>query len=237
MKRIYNFSFVVLFLFSLITTALFAQPDGISVAKSGNSYIVNFSLQQYDFSSITNEGKDYVEINIPGYGTEAVVGMPALPQISFNLFIPNVQQIPSVIVNSVDKSVEKLNQRVYPKQLYWSRDRSLSDKPFAINSDYYNSVGIEKPLVSFSENFVVGGVSGVMITINPFAYNPKENKLTITNSASFEVKLSSAVESTTLKSDVFNEFLENILVGYQPLRSLKSMRYLIITSPTFEAEL
>ena len=99
MKRIYNFSFVVLFLFSLITTALFAQPDGISVAKSGNSYIVNFSLQQYDFSSITNEGKDYVEINIPGYGTEAVVGMPALPQISFNLFIPNVQQIPSVIVN------------------------------------------------------------------------------------------------------------------------------------------
>ncbi|MBK7227650.1 MAG: T9SS type A sorting domain-containing protein [Ignavibacteriales bacterium] len=237
MKRIYNFSFVVLFLFSLITTALFAQPDGISVAKSGNSYIVNFSLQQYDFSSITNEGKDYVEINIPGYGTEAVVGMPALPQISFNLFIPNDQQIPSVIVNSVDKSVEKLNQKVYPKQMYWSRDRSLSDKPFAINSDYYNSVGIEKPLVSFSENFVVGGVSGVMITINPFAYNPKENKLTITNSASFEVKLSSAVESTTLKSDVFNDFLENILVGYQPLRSLKSMRYLIITAPTFEAGL
>ena len=89
MKRIYNFSFVVLFLFSLITTALFAQPEGISVTKSGNSYLVSFSLQQFDFSSINKEGNDYVEINIPGYGTEPEVGMPALPQISFNLFFLN----------------------------------------------------------------------------------------------------------------------------------------------------
>ena len=88
-----------------------------------------------------------------------------------------------------------LDKKVYPKQMYWSRERSLSERPFVINSDYYNSTGIEKSLVNISEPFVIGGVSGVMVTVFPFAYNPKENKLTITNSATFEVKLNSQREN------------------------------------------
>ena len=231
------FVFAVLVSVTFISTTLFAQPEGISVVKTQSGYSVNFSLQQYDFSSITKEGNDYVEINIPNYGTESEVGMPALPQITFNLFIPGDQVVPSVTINSVDKSTQTLDKKIYPKQMYWSRERSLSDRPFTINSDYYNSVGIEKPLVKISEPFVVGGVSGVMVTINPFAYNPKDDKLTITNTASFDIKLSSVGEATIIKSEAYNEFLKNVLVGYQPTESLLAMRYLIITAPTFEAGL
>jgi len=218
-------------------TTLFAQPEGISVVKTQNGYYVNFSLQQYDFSSITKEGNDYVEINIPNYGTQSEVGIPALPQITFNLFIPSDDIVPSVTINSTDKSTQTLDKKIFPKQMYWSRERSLSERPFTINSDYYNTAGIEKSLVKISEPFVVGGVSGVMVTINPFAYNPKDDKLTITNAASFDIKLSSVGEATIIKSEVYNEFLKNVLVGYQPTESLSAMRYLIITAPTFEAGL
>ncbi len=237
MKRIYSFLFVVLFSFSLMITTLFAQPEGISVVKTNNGYSINFSLQQFNFSSISKEGNDFVEINIPNYGTESEVGMPALPQLSFNLFIPNEEAIPSVTINSVDRTIQTLDKKIYPKQMYWSRERSLSDRPFIINTDYYNSAGIEKPVVKISEPFVVGGVSGVMVTINPFAYNPQNDQLTITSSASFDIKLSSTGESTTLKSETYNEFLKNVLVGYQPTEALLAMRYLIITAPTFEAGL
>ena len=89
MKRIYSFFFIVMFSFSLMISTLFAQPEGISVVKTSNGYTVNFSLQQYKFSSISKEGNEYVELNVPGYGPEPEVGMPALTQISFNLFIPN----------------------------------------------------------------------------------------------------------------------------------------------------
>ena len=61
--------------------------------------------------------------------------------------------------------------------MYWSREYSLSDRPFTINSDYYNSNGIAKPTVNISDPFIVGGVSGVMVTINPFAYNPKRKQI------------------------------------------------------------
>jgi hypothetical protein len=226
-----------MFSFSLMISTLFAQPEGISVVKTLNGYTVNFSLQQYNFSSISKEGNEYIEINIPGYGAEPEVGMPALPHISFNLFIPNANQKPTVSINSINKSELMIDKKIYPKQMYWSREYSLSDRPFTINSDYYNSDGIPKPTVNISEPFIVGGVSGVMVTINPFAYNPTENKLEITDNASFEIKINSSQESTYLKSQVYNEFLKSVLVSYQPTEALQSMRYLIITSPTFEAGL
>ena len=237
MKHYFSLVFAVLVSFTIISTTLFAQPEGISVVKTSNGYSVDFSLLQYNFSSITKEGSDYTEINIPGYGTEPEVGMPALPQITFNLFIPGGQVIPSLIIKSVYKSTLTLDNKIFPKQMYWSKENPFSDRPFTINSDYYASEGVIKPLVKFSEPFVLGGVSGVMVTINPFEYNPKEDKLTITGSASFDINIASTGESATLKSEAYNEFLENILVGYQPTESLLAMRYLIITAPTFEAGL
>ncbi len=237
MKHLFSFIFTVLISITFIGTNLFAQPEGISVVKTANGYSVNFSLQQYNFSSITKEGNDYTEIIIPNYGTESEVGMPALPQISFNLFLPSDDQKLTVSINSFDQSTQILDKKIYPKQMYWSRENSFSARPFTINSDYYNSVGVEKPLVKLSEPFVVGGVSGVMVTINPFAYNPKDDKLTVTSTASFEINLSLVGEATTLKSEAYNEFLKNVLVGYQPTEALLAMRYLIITAPTFEAGL
>ncbi|MDP2362525.1 MAG: C25 family cysteine peptidase, partial [Ignavibacteria bacterium] len=85
--------------------------------------------------------------------------------------------------------------------------------------------------------FVIGGISGVMVTIYPFSYNPKENKLAITSSATFEINVNAELELQVYKSEVYNEFLKNVLVGYQPTESLLTMRYLIITAPTFEAGL
>ena len=237
MKRIYSFLFVVLFSFSLMITTLFAQPEGISVTKSNNGYIVNFSLQQYNFTSIAETGGEYIDIKIPGYGVTPDVGMPALPQISFNLFIPTDEQKPTVSINFFDQSTQILDKKVYPKQMYWSRERSLSERPFVINSDYYSSTGIEKPLINISEPFVIGGVSVVMVTVFPFSYNPKDNKLSIINSATFEINFNAEFESPVNKSEAYNEFLRNVLVGYEPTESLLSMRYLIITAPTFEAGL
>jgi len=103
-------------------TTLFAQPEGISVIKTQSGYSVNFSLQQYYFSSITKEGREYIDIQIPGYGVTPDVGMPALPQISFNLFIPSDDQKPTVSINSVDQSTQILDKKVYPKQMYRSRE-------------------------------------------------------------------------------------------------------------------
>ncbi len=86
MKRIYSFLFVVLFSFSLMITTLFAQPEGISVAKSNNGYVVNFSLQQYNFTSIAEAGGEYIDIKIPGYGVTPDVGMPASTTNFFQSF-------------------------------------------------------------------------------------------------------------------------------------------------------
>ena len=95
MKHYFNFVFAVLFTISIISINIFAQPEGISVVKSTNGYSVNFSLQQYNFTSVSDGGSEFVDIKIPGYGVTPDVGMPGLPQISFNLFLPSDEQKPT----------------------------------------------------------------------------------------------------------------------------------------------
>ncbi len=80
----------------------------------------------------------------------------------------------------------------------WEKNKSLDDRPFTINQSYYNSRGIERQLVSLSEPFNIGGVSGIMITIYPFNYNPKDNELAITSSGTFEIILNDPVETEAM---------------------------------------
>ena len=126
MKHYFSFVFAVLFTISIISTNLFAQPEGISVVKSTNGYSVNFSLQQYNFTSVSDGGSEFVDIKIPGYGITPEVGMPALPQISFNLFLPSDEQKATFSINSFDQSTQTLDKKVYPKQML----------PFVIVSSY-----------------------------------------------------------------------------------------------------
>ena len=237
MKHYFGFVFVVLLSATFFSTTLFAQPEGISIVKTNNGYKVNFSLMPFEYNQVFGNGKEFLDIKISGYGVTPDVGLPALPLISFNLFIGDDEKSPSVRILSQDIKTITLDKQIYPKQMPWEKNKSLDDRPFTINQSYYNSRGIERQLVSLSEPFNIGGVSGIMITIYPFNYNPKDNELAITSSGTFEIILNDPVETEARKSDSFNDFLKGIFVNYQPQQSIKSMRMLIITAPTFESGL
>jgi hypothetical protein len=84
---------------------------------------------------------------------------------------------------------------------------------------------------------VIAGVKGVMVTLYPFNYNPKDKKLTVISEGSFEIILNRQPSVEQTKSKSFNDFLSGVFVNYEGIPSENMMRYLIITDPQFQAGL
>ena len=236
MKKLYPL-FVLIFSFILITDSLAYTPQGISLIKNSDGYTINFDLPSYQLNTITVNNENYYTIEIPEYGVVNEVGLPALPQLSFDMFIPYGENNPSVSINRVVSEIQEMKQKIYPFQAPWEKNSSLSERPFTIDRNYYNSAGKTYDPINISEPFIINGVKGVTVTIHPFNYSPAENRLTIISSAQFKLNLNGTVLPVTGKSAVFNNFFKNIFVNYEYGTERSNENYLIITAPAYEADL
>lgn len=237
MKHLHCFFSIFIILFLLISgLSLAAVPDGISLTKTPQGYHIDFTLPTFHFESVTAEGEEYLQILIKDYGVLPDVGLPALPIISFNLFIPYTEPKPVVEIKNVVSSERILKNKIYPFQMPWEKTKPLDERPFTIDINYYNSTGnITQPLVQITDPFVIAGVKGVTVTVFPFRYNPIENRLIIVNNASIDILLSQQVSPVTNKSNHLNEYLKSVFVNYESSSPRAASKYLIITDPSFEA--
>lgn len=225
-------------LFSCISFNLWAfVPKGITLNKISDGYSINFVLPSYQMIPLTVDGQQYYKFEIPDYGIINEIGLPALPQLSFDMFIPYSEENASLTVTGINTEVKEIKYKVYPFQQPWDKNRPISERPFTIDRNYYNSTGKIYPSIELSAPFIINGVKGVMVTIHPFNYNPLENKLTVINSAGFKLNLRQYVSPVSGKSETFNNFFNNIFVNYEYTSKRLGSNYLIITAPEYEADL
>jgi hypothetical protein len=222
-------------IFVIYGMAAASVPDGVSLTKTQQGYHIDFSLPGYQFEQVTAEGREYLQLTIPEYGVNPVVGLPALPIISFNLFISQTESQPGFELKDNVVSEMILKHKIYPVQMPWEKSSSLDERPFAIDLNYYNSTGnMDQSFIRISEPFIIGGVKGVTITLFPFRYNPGEDRLYITSTGAVEILFNNPVSPVTDKSFTFNQFLSKVFVNYEWSDPRLTSKYLIITDPSFE---
>ena len=236
MKKLYSL-FVLILSISFINVSLAYVPEGISLDKNSGGYTISFNLPSYHLNTVTVNNENYYTIDIADYGVISEAGLPALPQLSFNMFIPYSEVNPSVSVVRISSEIMELKQNIYPFQPPWEKNYDLSDRPFTIDRNYYNSSGKTYEPIEISEPFIINGVKGIIVTIHPFNYNPLQNELTITNSAEFRLNLNNSVVPVSGKSVSFNNFFENIFANYEFTGERSGGNYLIITDPAYEADM
>jgi hypothetical protein len=213
-------------------------PRGIYLTKEGKNYIINFSLPEIAYNTVEAEGELYYRLNVNDYGKTSAAGLPELPIVSFNLFIPVDDQSASVEELQMMKETIMLEHKVYPAQYPWEKTNPFEERPFIINRSYYGSTGeMNNPFVKISEPFIIAGIKGVIVTLYPFSYNPVENKLVVVKSGTVRVKLEREYSVVQNLPDDMNNFLKEIFVNYDYPSSMSTMNYLIITAPSYESSL
>ena len=238
MKNLYYFLTSSIFCFIIISGSINASvPKGISLIKVSDGYTINFVLPAYEFKIESAENEQYYRVELPSYGVISEVGLPALPQLSFNMFIAFQEGNPVVNVRQINSEVKELKHKIYPFQQPWEKNNPISERPFTIDHNYYNSGGKVYPPIEISEPFIINGVKGIIVTIHPFNYSPVENKLIVINSGEFKLSLSNYVTPVSGKSRTFNNFFKNIFVNYEYSTEMSGGNYLVITAPAYEADL
>lgn len=212
--------------------------DGLQIEQRNDVYkfIVEVPFSQTDL--VTVEDENFLLFSVDGYGIKSEIGLPQLPQLTFN-FIIDKNEFPKVLT-ILEKSLSErtLDARVYPFQEPWPKNLPKEERKFTIDRDYYSSKGNEnEPLIKISEPFVVRGVTAVRITLIPFRYNPSADKLTIIESFEIELHSLTSAGKNIVCDRNYDELFSNAFVNYEGSARLNGTNYLIITDPQFEADL
>ncbi len=90
-------------------------------------------------------------------------------------------------------------------------------------------------MIRLSEPVIIGGVKAVLVTIQPFRYDPAEGRLKVTKNAKFRIGLSAGIPSYTGIGSSFREIFSAISLNPETIDFAGTNNYLIITPPEYES--
>jgi subtilisin-like proprotein convertase family protein len=228
-------AFTAALMLCLVSTVYSQFDNGIRLIESSSGYEMLFSLPGYSSQTLTREGDTYELLNIDNYGVTPDEGLPMLPQLSFILILNPAETSPGLEITSQFTEDKYLPSKIFPAQAPWVKSRSLKDRPFTINKEYYKTTGsINSPLVKISEPLIIAGVKAVIVSISPFRYDPSSNRLSVTRTARFRIILNAGIPHYSSAPESFKEIFRSAAINPGTLRFSPTNNYLIITPPEYE---
>lgn len=217
----------------------------LSITEVTNGFSITFDLPNYttrDTSLMEPYGVGelfkYITVDYGTYfGSVNDIGYPAIPQLTFELMVPNGSS------NFQIATIDQTNQNIQINRRYLPTQEDYELQPtFQINSSYYSSNGDLYNFISqVSEPYIVFGQEGLSISIFPFTYNPQANSIQVLEHATFLVTFSGGAKSSKSLSFVQDSYLSKFFENYSnsQFKGTASYqgKYLMITAPAFESTL
>lgn len=238
---------MVLMFIGFLATAQNNTANIIQVSQNNNTLQVSFILPSFEMIDTTlvypyqiNEVFKYIQINNDEFGIIDSVGLPQLPQLSFDLFVPYNATDFEIRIISADTVKIGIDKKIMPYQEDINKENPVFD--FSMNRRYYSSTGgFCNIYAQLNESFIVFGEQGINVTIFPYQYNPMQDSLTVLNNAVFAIFYNLSQRTTEkYNSTAKNNYLNSLFKNYQQEESDKAShkgRYLMITPPKYESTL
>ncbi len=225
--------------------------SAVHLQQGSDGYLVEFELPEVETFDVDTFGitarrgyaaETFTRLYVEDYGITEEVGKPELPFYSFYMAIAAKDQAPAIEV--VDQVVEKVvtANRIFPAQEPWLKSQTEADRFLSIDRQYYATSGTQAPVAATSETFMIRGVPCASIQINPVAYNPATNELTLTKKLTLKIKTGAKILPRDVNSKVFANLLNYVLANSADAVTPVASRplpddYVIITAPKFESNL
>lgn len=246
-----RFKIFTLMLSVLILAVQLQSKPAATLQKTQAGYTMDFTLPDYEILDVDTLGQlkkrgygsqVFSRIRVWDYSETEDVGKPALPFHFFYIAIADPGRLPSFeVLNRVEQTIVPQN-RIFPAQLPWYKYQTVKDRFLSINEEYYGTSGTSAPVAEVTEVFRIRGIPIVTIRINPFSYNPAENKLTLLKKFTLRIKTPTSNMHNAIDSKAMQSYLRCLLSNFdysvQPMRTTaRADDYLIVTAPNFESGL
>ncbi|GAB1366583.1 hypothetical protein MASR1M36_14540 [Candidatus Cloacimonadaceae bacterium] len=254
MKKSMMILTLVILAFSLLaapgTITLQNAPTTVQLLQSSRDGLsVRYTLGELKTKQISTQDGIWTELSSDQYTSTNATGQPALPLMRQLISVPLGATVSVSFTEkdeiSLDLAEKGISYPLLPRQESVSKSADLTNLPFVVNRDFYNSnQWTQNPSISVTELGMMRGNRIFALDFVPVRYNPYLKKIEVINNA--EVKVSfvgsdhSATEEMQAKtySPVFESAFANTIINYEPVRSTLNrypLGYVIILPDNFVA--
>lgn len=232
------------------TIQLSSGKDGLTLLdKSETGFKVINKINEISFSeAITSEGT-FTLLNLHDFSKIYNTGKPELPNCTRLIELPQGATARVKVISydeqTIDLPANGLNHAIIPAQPSYFKNTSPADIHFEYDRAFYSvNAYNEEPMASVKEGGTLRGTRTGKLLINPFSYNPVENKLKIYNNIVVQVDFDNANTAQTeqLKEKYYSPLFDaplNRLLNYtaplhKDLLSRYPIKYVIVSYPQFQ---
>ncbi|MCK4287736.1 MAG: hypothetical protein KAW86_00905, partial [Bacteroidales bacterium] len=166
------------FLFSFLS--LFASKGyevNFSQPKS-DTYVLNFSLEDYQISDITINGITYSKLQFGSSVFTKRKGFAELPFIHAAVQLPAKKNV-DIIITGLDYEEYSLEHPMLPSRGVIYRDQDPSTIPYIIDPRSIVDNWYPENLATNTEPYIIKDVRGTTVYVYPFQYNAKQKVLRV----------------------------------------------------------
>lgn len=198
---------------------------------------LHFSLSDYSLETVHRNNNNYVRIDCKNLKSSSNIGEAELPCYSFKWAIGK-GDLNSVRVTNLITDTVILLSPIIPKQP--EQRRSSRNNTFIIDNNYYSRLINLHNTAEIDDNFILRGVKGATVKINPFRYNPINNKLIIIKECDIEFT-DQRTEPVIIHSPAFYKLMKETFINCDDViiadMSNHIENYLIIAESAFHSTL
>lgn len=165
-----------------------SMPDAVKVSVVENTAdrtMIHYQFGKFLQKQITIESVTYNAVLLKGESNKKEVGAPELPDVSRSIIIADDALMEVNVVDSSYYEIESFD--VVPSKGYIPRGVNPSDVPYVFGNVYQSDAFFPGPLAQLGEPYIMRDHRGVVITVNPFQYNPVQRVLRVYTEMTVEV--------------------------------------------------
>ncbi len=199
------------------------QGAAVRILEDNPSRIViRYKFGDFRRQSVRIDGESFTDIYLEGESNKKDKGAPALPDVSRSVIIPDDARMRVRVIDSSYYEIENID--IVPSKGYISRKINPADVPYTFGKAYDTDAFYPGPLAALRRPYIMRDHRGIVVTANPFQYNPVRHVLRIYTDMTIEVASVGRGRMNVLHrrprklSRAFNQLYSSHFINYDSAR-------------------
>jgi len=178
--------FAIVFFVATIAGAAGAQSVVPNLLQNTSDKItVKLEFGNFTSQQVSINGQSYTKVRLPGEGEIMETGSPALPIVSRSVIIPDDAQVAIRVLDSSYYEIAGVD--VPPSKGLILRTVNPDNVPYTFGNAYQKDGFYPGSPAVLQKPYIMRDYRGVVITANPFLYNPVRHLLRVYKNITVEV--------------------------------------------------